>query len=217
SPYRVNCEITSSPPPASARSRFIFPSSSGKSRRPTTLSAIHSTSAAVSVGAKPTRSTKPVSIDPTTDPAIVTDPELTRCNRTRIGSPPCGRGRYHRAFAPALRVPREIAAFPSPEHAMLRSTLLVLLCVTSPLTAQVEVTLRVAAGQDGAHATAAAVIDAPRLRAGAGLEPALAAALRRGDWRIAVGVGRRTADLALRGEGSGILTVDALRAVTVGG
>ena len=99
---------------------------------------------------------------------------------------------------------------------MLRSTLLVLLCVTSPLTAQVEVTLRLAAVQDGAHATADAVIDAPRLRAGDGLEPALAAALRRGDWRIAVGVGRRTADLALRGEGSGILTVDALRAVTVG-
>jgi len=38
SAYRVNCEITNKAPPASCTLRFIFPFSSGKIRKPTSLS-----------------------------------------------------------------------------------------------------------------------------------------------------------------------------------
>src|SRR5205807_25707 len=66
SPYNVNCDTTSTPPCASVRSRFILPSASPKTRRPRIFSAIQTSLASVSVGAKPASTRKPGPMLPVT-------------------------------------------------------------------------------------------------------------------------------------------------------
>ena len=78
SPYRVNCEITSTAPDASTRPTFIFPSASGNSLSPPIFSAIQSQTAGVSVCVKPTSRQKPRPMEPATSPSMLTDACDTR-------------------------------------------------------------------------------------------------------------------------------------------
>jgi hypothetical protein len=98
---------------------------------------------------------------------------------------------------------------------MSRLLAVLMLFAAAPLAAQVDLTARIAAVHHGAHAGADEIVDAPRLRPGDGFEPAVGVGLTRGQWRLALAGSRQQADVVLRGDGSGILTVDALRATTV--
>ena len=82
SPYSVNWLTTRSPPPTSFSERFIFPSASGKTLSPTTLSAIQVASISPSLALKPTKRTKPVPISPTDRPSTVTCADDTRWRTT---------------------------------------------------------------------------------------------------------------------------------------
>jgi len=84
SPYSVNCETTRRAPSTSARERFIFPSSSGKTRSPTTLSAIQASASPVSPSVNPTRRRSPGPISPVTRSSTVTRARETRWSTTRI-------------------------------------------------------------------------------------------------------------------------------------
>ena len=92
SAYSVNCDTTSSSPPAAARFRFILSASSEKTRRPQILSAILSASASVSSGPTPSRTRKPLPIFPTVSPSMATEAEETLVTTARIVklSPLCG-------------------------------------------------------------------------------------------------------------------------------
>src|SRR2546425_9506134 len=88
SPYRVNCDTTSSAPPTSSSARFIFPAVSPNTRSVRIFSAIHSSVGSVSVGANPASTTNPTPIPPTTLPSMRTSARETRCKTTRTAPPP---------------------------------------------------------------------------------------------------------------------------------
>src|SRR5437764_1364730 len=83
---------TSGAPPTSARARFIFPSASLNSRRPSTLSAIQASWSSVSDGAKPARTRNPAPIFPVTLRSTRTSARETRCSTTLTAPPPPKRG-----------------------------------------------------------------------------------------------------------------------------
>src|SRR6266513_339122 len=82
SPYSVNCETTSTAPPTSASARFILPSASPNTRRPSSVSAIHASVPSTSVGANPARTRNPTPIFPVTRPLTRTSARETRCTTT---------------------------------------------------------------------------------------------------------------------------------------
>ncbi len=84
SPYSVNCETASSPPPTSSSERFILPASSSKMRRFTILSTIHATSAAPSPVPAPRSTRSPRPMRPTTSPSTRTSARETRCTTARM-------------------------------------------------------------------------------------------------------------------------------------
>src|SRR5882762_6677568 len=92
SPYSVNCDTTSTPPPTSLRARFILPSASPNTRRPSSLSAIQARLSSVSVGANPTRTTNPAPILPTDFPPMRTSARETRWTTTFTPPSPIWRG-----------------------------------------------------------------------------------------------------------------------------
>src|SRR6266513_2534132 len=87
SPYSVNCETTSTAPPTSASARFILPSASPNTRRPSSLSAIHASVPSTSVGANPARTRNPTPIFPVTRPLTRTSARETRCSTTLMPHP----------------------------------------------------------------------------------------------------------------------------------
>src|SRR6266571_3341945 len=87
SPYSVNCETTSTAPPTSASARFIFPSASPNTRRPSTLSAIQARLSSVSAEANPASTTNPAPICPVPRPATRTTARETRWSTTLTGPP----------------------------------------------------------------------------------------------------------------------------------
>src|SRR5690242_7430473 len=85
SPYKVNCDTASTPPPTSSTERFIFPCSSSKMRRSQTSSAIHRASSSPSCVPTPSRTQRPCATEPVTFPSTVTDASDTRCTTARTG------------------------------------------------------------------------------------------------------------------------------------
>src|SRR5205807_10342474 len=86
SPYSVNWDTTSTAPCTSASARFILPSASPNTRRPSSLSAIQASVSAVSEGANPARTRNPTPIFPVTLPLTRTSARETRC-RTTLTAP----------------------------------------------------------------------------------------------------------------------------------
>src|SRR5213594_3667178 len=86
SPYSVNWDTTSTAPCTSASARFILPSASPNTRRPSSLSAIQASVSAVSEGANPARTRNPTPILPVTLPLTRTSARETRC-RTILTAP----------------------------------------------------------------------------------------------------------------------------------
>src|SRR5881296_4230383 len=86
SPYSVNWDTTSTAPCTSASARFILPSASPNTRRPSSLSAIQASVSPVSEGANPARTRNPTPILPVTLPATRTSARETRC-RTTLTAP----------------------------------------------------------------------------------------------------------------------------------
>ena len=84
SPNSVNWLTASRLPPISANERFIFPSSSGKIRKPTIFSARYSASPGPSSSPTPNRTSSPVPISPEISPATVTFARETRCTTARM-------------------------------------------------------------------------------------------------------------------------------------
>src|SRR5512137_3036682 len=84
SPSRVNCEITSRPPPTSASARFILPAWSSKTRSPASLSAMARASASPSSRATPSSTTRPWPTAPPGRPSTRTSPRLPRCTPARM-------------------------------------------------------------------------------------------------------------------------------------
>src|SRR5881392_290174 len=82
SPYRVNWDTTSTAPCTSASARFILPSASPNTRRPSSLSAIQASVSAVSEGANPARTRNPTPIFPVTRPPTRTSARETRWSTT---------------------------------------------------------------------------------------------------------------------------------------
>src|SRR5205807_8410796 len=132
SPYSVNWDTTNTAPCTSASARFILPSASPNTRRPSSLSAIQASVSPVSEGANPARTRNPTPIFPVTRPPTRTSARETRCTTT-LTLPPApnaecgmrnaelqGRGRSRelaprldgRAIYSALRIPH--SAFDSP-------------------------------------------------------------------------------------------------------
>src|SRR5207248_596922 len=86
SPYSVNWDTTSTAPCTSASARFILPSASPNTRRPSSLSAIQASVSPVSEGANPARTRNPTPIFPVTLPLTRTSARETRC-RTTLTAP----------------------------------------------------------------------------------------------------------------------------------
>src|ERR1022692_3810375 len=84
SPYNVNCDTTSRPPPASATFRFILPPLSGKILRCSTFSTRYSAAPSESALAIPSSTSKPGPIAPVTCPSTSTRACLTRWITTRM-------------------------------------------------------------------------------------------------------------------------------------
>src|SRR6266540_3151484 len=82
SPYSVNWETTRTAPRTWARSRFILPSASPKSRKPRIFSAIQSRATSESVGANPASTRNPAPILPATRPSTRTSARETRWRTT---------------------------------------------------------------------------------------------------------------------------------------
>src|SRR5213592_3039829 len=82
SPYSVNWDTTSTAPCTSASARFILPSASPNTRRPSSLSAIQASVSAVSEGANPARTRNPTPIFPVTRPPTRTSARETRWSTT---------------------------------------------------------------------------------------------------------------------------------------
>src|SRR2546426_3259192 len=101
------------PPLTSARSRFILPSSSPKTRKPMIFSTIQDSCASVSAGAKPASTRKPAPIFPVTRPSTRTSARETRWSTTLTAPPrPKPAPRLDgRALHSALRIP--LSAFDS--------------------------------------------------------------------------------------------------------
>src|SRR5882724_5489923 len=104
SPYSVNCDTASTPPPTSARARFILPSASPNTRRPSSLSAIQARVPSLSVRAKPARTKNPTPILPTDFPPMRTSARETRWTTTFTPPSPIWRGSAAgRHYSPAAR------------------------------------------------------------------------------------------------------------------
>src|SRR6266576_656206 len=86
SPYSVNWDTTNTAPCTSASARFILPSASPNTRRPSSLSAIQASVSPVSEGANPARTRNPTPIFPVTLPLTRTSARETRC-RTTLTAP----------------------------------------------------------------------------------------------------------------------------------
>lgn len=97
-----------------------------------------------------------------------------------------------------------------------RFLLLTMLLAPATAAAQWHVTLRTGVAGHSAHADAGSASDEPSFRPGTGIVVAGAAGYEHGPWRVALMVGRETPDLVLRGDDSGLITPDALRALDLG-
>src|SRR5437667_894663 len=86
SPYSVNWDTTSTAPCTSASARFILPSASPNTRRPSSLSAIQASVSPVSEGENPARTRNPTPIFPGTLPLTRTSSRETHC-RTTLTAP----------------------------------------------------------------------------------------------------------------------------------
>src|SRR6185312_2472716 len=85
-PARVNWETIRKAPPTAARSRFILPASSSKTRKPASFSAAARALSSPSPRSIPTSTSRPRPISPTVSPPTFTEAVETRCKTRRIFS-----------------------------------------------------------------------------------------------------------------------------------